>query len=127
MAENWPSTVPAPLIEGATMDAGTTIVTRKLQFGLTEVRRFGSGAPDIWTLSWALTLDQYTAFLNFYNTTLDSGVIPFVAAWLEDLGYTPPTNYQGMIMPYPKETLNIGNSGDFGYVNVECTVAIKVA
>lgn len=127
MATNWPSTIPAPLTEEVSIDVGTTAVRRQLQSGRVEVRQFGASPPDMVTLPWKMTPDELAAFHTFYEDTLDNGVGTFTATWLEDLGYTPSSSYEGMIMPYPKESLHFSDNGDFGYAEVECMVAIMEA
>ena len=118
----WDTGIPGPLRSGMKMEAGTNIRRRKLQDGGYEYRRFGSGAPDNWTLTWRLTASEHDDFITFWHDDLEMGSLWFTAAWITTIGYS--SDYAGTFIGYPQEKVKRWNSGSSGYSDIQCNILI---
>lgn len=79
----WPETLSSPAVDELYIAVGEgNIVRRKTQSGKEEVRRFGSGVPDIVSYYVTLTTAQYAVWRAFYKTTTKNGTEWWDAAWL---------------------------------------------
>ena len=125
MSVAWPSYLPPPLVEGAKLTAGSNVRRRQCQSGRVEQRRFGTGAPDSWQLTWRLTADEHDDFRAFYSDDLDLGVEWITADWLTQLGYG--AGYEARLLGYPQERIMRYNSGTEGHADVSCEVLVKEA
>lgn len=78
MAEMWPSTLQQLLSEASFgIEEGDTTIRSEVDVGLAKVRRRFTKGVDRYSASIYLTVDQYTTFKNFFNVTLNGGVLTF--------------------------------------------------
>ena len=121
----WDSGLPAPLMENAAMVSGNNIKRRKCQDGSYEQRRFGSGAPDRWQMTWRLTATEHDDFRAFWRDDLDFGTKWLYGSWLDLLGYS--SSYAARIVGYPNEAVRRFNSGSSGHADISCSVIVALA
>jgi hypothetical protein len=95
----WLAILPAPYISISGTQGNNTL-RRKLQSGRQEVRRYGSGAPDEFSVTFRILNENLLDFKNFYERTLNMGLNWFSADWIEsNLGYS---DHLARIVGYPK-------------------------
>ena len=106
----WPSEFPAPYASfSATM--GNNTLRRKLQSGRQEVRRYGSGAPDVFSATFRMVGENAATFIHFYERTANMGLNWFSAPWIEEsLGYD---DHLARIVGYPKRSGHGTHYNDF--------------
>lgn len=78
MAQAWPGSLQQLLSEanfGVTF--GDTALRSDMAYGPQKTRRRFTKGVDTYSASIYLTMAQYTIFYNFYDTTLNGGVLPF--------------------------------------------------
>lgn len=96
----WPLTLPAPNVASNSVTFGSNAMQRTTQAGRLESIRYGSGAPDQWTVTLRLKAADVAAFEQFYDRDLNQGLNWFSASWIaDDLGYT---DHMGKILGYPR-------------------------
>ncbi|AGW13809.1 LamG-like jellyroll fold domain-containing protein [Megalodesulfovibrio gigas] len=86
MAVLWPQGLPGPQRQ-ISRQLGSNLLSRELQSGRHEVRRFGRGAPHVLRAQLRLLHAQVPAFLQFYERDCNLGLNWFAADWLPLLGY----------------------------------------
>ncbi len=96
----WPPGLNGPEND-AQVKPGTNLFRRKLESGRTEVRRFGSGAPDVVTLSFYFSETDIETFTVWYDWDLNLGSNWFTADWLSIIGYT---SHAARFLGHPKYT-----------------------
>lgn len=94
----WPDNLPGPM-RAISVQAGSNLVSRAVQSGRREIRRFGSGAPDKVTVQFRLFNTDVAAFEYFFNRTANLGINWFTADWLPAMGYS---SHSARILGYPK-------------------------
>lgn len=101
----WPESLPCPRQNSCSVTLGENALHRTMQSGQKEVRRYGSAAPDLWTLNFLLLKahheygDQTKIFAQFYRNDLNFGVNWFSAAWIAaQLGYP---DHLAKLVEYP--------------------------
>jgi hypothetical protein len=76
--QTWPSQLQQLLSEGNFgISIGDTVLRTDMETGPAKVRRRFTKGVDKYTASINLTVSQYTLFINFFNTTLAGGSLPF--------------------------------------------------
>lgn len=114
----WPTTLPVPLRDNATCTIGNNVLYRKMESGRREVRRYGSAAPDKWTLTLRLKKDQIDLFNTFFRVNLNLGTNWFTADWITTrLGYP---DHKGKFASYPTLQTDAGS-----YQDVTIDILIK--
>jgi len=79
MAELWPSGLQDIVNEeGFGYTLGDTLVRSDMDVGPAKVRRRYTKGVENLTTTINLTTSEYTTFKNFYDTTLNGGVTPFL-------------------------------------------------
>jgi hypothetical protein len=96
----WPTNISPPL-NAVNISYGDNSKRRKCESGRTEVRRFGSGSPDICSATFRMLKSDIPNFIEFYEVTSNMGLNWFSADWLSDLGYT---SHAARIIGYPKRS-----------------------
>jgi len=119
----WPETLPAPVRDGLSIEFGDNSLSRKCQSGRTEFVRFGSGAPDRFTMKIRLIGNKFDTFRSFFNNDLNRGTNWFSASWITDeLGYF---DHKGKIVGYPQEQVSGRNGYGMAYKDVTFELIIK--
>lgn len=113
----YPTTLPAPQ-KSISITLGDTCVRRDTLSGRQEIRRMGSGAPDIARLSLRLTWDEWVVFKEFYTRDLNLGLNWFSADWLTTLGYTA---HKARLTEFPRE-----RARQKQYVDVSLSLVIQL-
>lgn len=99
--ETWPESVPGFHRDDCAIQPISTLKVRNCQDGSKEVRRFGSGAPDVVQGRLKLTTAQFATFTSFYESDCALGTLWFEAGWIQDpLGYA--AGYVGRILGYTR-------------------------
>lgn len=102
MAQQWPSTLQQLLSEANFgYQIADTALRTDMDIGPQKVRRRFTKSVNSLTGSIYLTTDQFTIFYNFYNTTLNGGVLPFefyhpITKELKDWRFKGPASVQSI-------------------------------
>lgn len=76
----WPTGLPLPIKYGAESELGKGAkISTEMDYGNKLRRRRFTNVPTYQTIQVSFTDSQYTTFINFYTTTLMSGVVSFYA------------------------------------------------
>jgi hypothetical protein len=76
--QTWPSQLQQLLNEANFgISIGETVLRSDMDIGPAKVRRRVTKSIDSFTASINLNVAQYTIFINFFNTTLAGGSLPF--------------------------------------------------
>ena len=78
MAAQWPSTLQQYLDgDSFTYSIGNTLTTTEMDIGTPKVRRRFTKSVDNYAVTIRADSTQLNTFLNFYNSTLAGGSLPF--------------------------------------------------
>ena len=101
----WPAGLPTPSSDSLTCTVGENVLHRTAQSGRKETVRYGSAAPDKWSVDLKLQKthptygDQTEIFSTFYKQDLNLGVNWFAAGWItNELRYS---DHRGKIVSAP--------------------------
>lgn len=118
---SWPAALPWPIFQSSG-ELGSNLLSRELQSGRRESRRFGSGAPDVWRVQLRVRHDQAQSFLDFYERVTNMGLNWFAAPWLSHLGYE---DHMARIVGYPSRK-GVGSLHSDFAVTIHVKPAAKV-
>ena len=78
MGMPWPSSLPAPLIEGYNVSVGDEVARTDMESGAARVRRRSVAAPDKLELSWIFSATQMAIFRAYWDAESAGG-----ASWCD--------------------------------------------
>ena len=74
----WPSSLPAPTVEGYAINPGEGVLRTQMDSGLARQRRVFTQTPTTFNVRWILTNDQYQTFEGWYQYFADEGASEFI-------------------------------------------------
>jgi hypothetical protein len=116
----WPTTLPAPILEGYALDPIDQTVRTDMEFGAARTRRRSTAQNDKLNVGWIFTRTQMAAFRTWFA---DSAQAAGGAAWFDivvDTGEGTPASQTCRFSGPPKAALRGG-----GIWSVTATLEVR--
>ena len=69
----WPSTLPAPLLDGYSLKPDSRLRRTEMESGPAKQRRIATAGPTVVTLSWIFNRQQYAVFSAWFHHIVADG------------------------------------------------------